>query len=161
MSAPSTGSGQPVADAALAVVGAPFRLHGRDPASGVDCVGLVALALAAGGWGGLAPTGYRLRSGAADAVAALLDGSLVRVAAAAVGDVLLMRTGPGQLHLGVWTAGGLVHADAGLRRVVLRPGAVGWPIVGVWRLPDGLPLSPTLSPEGEREKRRLTWRLSF
>ena len=145
MSAPSTGSGQAVAGAALAAVGAPFRLHGRDPASGVDCVGLVALALKAGGWDCAVPTGYRLRSGGADAAAALLDGSLEQVGVAAVGDVLLMRTGPGQLHLGVWTAGGLVHADAGLRRVVLRPGVVGWPIASVWRLLTDSP-SPRPSP---------------
>lgn len=127
-------SEQAVVDAALAVLGAPFRLHGRDPAGGVDCVGLVAHALAAGGWDDAVPTGYRLRGGDVAGVAALLDRSLVGVADMAAGDVLLMRTGPGQLHLGVWTAGGLVHADAGLGKVVLRPGAVAWPVLGMWRL---------------------------
>lgn len=125
---------QAVADAALAAVGAPFRLHGRDLTSGVDCVGLVALALTAGGWAGVVPTGYRLRGGETDVVAALLDRSLVRVIRIEAGDVVLMRTGPGQLHLGVWTAAGLVHADAGLACVVVRPGAVAWPVMGVWRL---------------------------
>ena len=123
-----------VAEAALAAVGARFRLHGRDPATGLDCVGLVAWSLAAGGYAGAVPTGYRLRGGDATAVAGLLDAGLVRVAEAAAGDVLLMRTGPGQLHLGVWVTIGLVHADAGLGRVVMRPGAVAWPVLGCWRV---------------------------
>ena len=122
-----------VADAAVAVVGARFRLHGRDPATGLDCVGLAAWALRGGGWVGEVPTGYRLRGGEAAALA-VLDAGLARADGCAVGDVLLMRTGPGQLHLGVWTDAGLVHADAGLRRVVLRPGAVAWPVLGGWRL---------------------------
>ncbi|MGB3625580.1 MAG: hypothetical protein WA989_07125, partial [Henriciella sp.] len=35
------------AGAARALIGTPFRLHGRDPASGIDCVGLVHCALLA------------------------------------------------------------------------------------------------------------------
>ena len=34
---------------ALALVGAPFRLHGRSEETGLDCVGLVALAVARSG----------------------------------------------------------------------------------------------------------------
>ena len=34
-----------LAEAALGLLGVPFRLHGRDPATGLDCVGLVAEAL--------------------------------------------------------------------------------------------------------------------
>jgi hypothetical protein len=34
----------------------------------------------------------------------------------------------------ILTPGGFVHADAGLRRVVERLGAVPWPVVGCWRL---------------------------
>lgn len=105
------------------MVGARFRLHGRDPASGLDCVGLAALA-----FGRDAPTGYALRGGDAEAVAASLDAMLVRADGAAAGDLLLLRTGPGQLHLAIRTEGGFVHADAGLRRVVERPGAPPWPV---------------------------------
>lgn len=118
-----------VADAARAAVGARFRLHGRDPAHGLDCVGLAALAC-----GVAAPTGYALRTGDADAVAARLDSVLARSDGAAAGDLLLMRTGPGQLHLGIRTEDGFVHADAGLRRVVERPGAPPWPVLGAWRI---------------------------
>ena len=122
-----------VAEAALAAVGAKFRLHGREPATGLDCVGLAAWALRAGGFAGEVPTGYALRGGDADAVAALLDGCLARTDEAGAA-LLLMRTGPGQLHLGIRTEHGLVHADAGLRRVVLRPGAPPWPVLGCWRV---------------------------
>jgi cell wall-associated NlpC family hydrolase len=119
-----------VAEAALATVGARFRLHGRAPEHGLDCVGLVAVALRAGGYAGAVPSGYALRGGDP---AAVLDAALVRCDGMAAGDVLLMATGPGQLHLAVRTARGFVHADAGLRRVVERAVA-DWPVVGAWRL---------------------------
>ena len=118
-----------IAAAAVAAVGTRFRLHGRG-ADGLDCVGLVALALRAGGYLGEVPSGYSLRGGDWG----LLDRVLVRVAEAEPGDVLLMAAGPGQIHLGIRTAGGFVHADAGLRRVVERPGMPPWPLIGVWRM---------------------------
>lgn len=122
-----------VAAAARRTVGAPFRLHGRDPATGLDCVGVAAVALRAGGHVGAVPDGYRLRSGDARRFAACWA-ALVATDGDAPGDVLLCRAGPGQLHLAVRTAGGLVHADAGLRRVVERPGAVPWPVLAAWRV---------------------------
>ncbi|UZK68669.1 peptidoglycan endopeptidase [Sphingomonas sp. S1-29] len=129
-----------VAAAARELVGARFRLHGRDPATGLDCVGVVAAALAGAGAGAGAgaqvtvPQGYAMRTGDADRVAMLIArAGLVRVESMAAGDVVLVRSGPGQLHLGVWTGAGLVHADSHLRRVVERPGAVAWPVVGVFR----------------------------
>lgn len=118
-----------ISDAAVAAVGTRFRLHGRG-ADGLDCVGLVALALRAGGYGGAVPTGYSLRGGDWS----LLDRVLVRVVEAEPGDVLLMAAGPGQIHFGIRTVAGFVHADAGLRRVVERPGMPPWPILGVWRM---------------------------
>jgi murein DD-endopeptidase / murein LD-carboxypeptidase len=118
-----------VARAAQGLVGARFRLHGRDPATGLDCVGVVACAT-----GAIAPTGYGLRGGTVEQAAeAMARAGLAVVAAAAPGDIVLMRTGPGQLHLGVRTESGLVHADAGLRRVVERPGAPEWEVLGTWR----------------------------
>ena len=107
-------------------------MHGRW-ADGLDCVGLVALALRAGGYLGEVPSGYALRGGDWG----LLDRVLVRVADAEPGDVLLMAAGPGQVHLGIRTVGGFVHADAGLRRVVERPGIPPWPLIGVWRMGFG------------------------
>jgi hypothetical protein len=115
--------------AARALVGTKFRVHGRDPATGLDCVGVVACAA-----GVEAPTGYALRGGDAAAVAGLIEAAgFFPVGEAAAGDVMLMRAGPAQLHLAIRTGGGFVHADAGLRRVVERPGAPEWEILGLWR----------------------------
>ena len=119
--------------AALAAVGSRFRVHGRVAATGLDCVGLVALALKAGGCGVEVPTGYALRGGDPVRVAAWLDRVLVRVDAASPGDVLMLRTGPAQLHFAVRSARGIVHADAVLKRVVERPGPVAEPVLGCWR----------------------------
>ena len=126
-------SGERVAAAALAMAGTRFRLHGRDP-EGIDCVGLVAHALAASGWAGEVPTGYPLRGGDAQRVAALLDTQLARGDGERPGDLLLAAPGPGQLHLAIRTARGIVHADATLRRVVERPGALPWPLIAAWRM---------------------------
>lgn len=127
-------SGAAVLAAARAMIGVRFRPHGRDVAGGVDCVGLVALALAGAGRRGAVPDDYPLHSGDASAVAAALArAGLVAVAAAMPGDVLLCRSGPGQLHLAVQAEGGIVHADLLARRVVERPGAPPWPVLGRWR----------------------------
>lgn len=116
---------------ARALVGTRFRLHGRDPAGGLDCVGLAAAALGLDA----VPSGYPLRGGDPAAVMGLI-GARLRVATGprTAGDLLLMEAGPAQLHLGLWTGDGLVHADLGLGRVVERPGEPPWPVLGGWRL---------------------------
>lgn len=115
---------------ARALVGAPFRLHGRDPAFGLDCVGLAALAHRCAA----VPTGYALRGGDADAVGRTIRalGFVQRHAALRAGDMLLLRPGPVQLHLGLWTGASLIHADAGVGRVVETPGPPRWPILSTW-----------------------------
>lgn len=125
--------GERMATAALALVGVPFRVQGRDAATGVDCVGVVAIALRAGGYAGPLPGDYRLRTGAHPMVAEP-GAAFVPADLPAIGDVTVFRAGAGQLHLGIRTRAGLVHADAALRRVVLRPGADAWPLVAAWRL---------------------------
>lgn len=123
--------GEAIAAAARALVGTRFRLHGRDPATGVDCVGVAAIACSQVGAG---PRGYALRGGSADGFAAMLDrAGLVRVAEGGCGDIALVEAGPGQFHLLVMTDKGFVHADAALRRVVERPGQVPWRVIGYWR----------------------------
>lgn len=125
--------GELAAAAALRAVGARFRLHGRTPGTGLDCVGLAALAMRAGGYAGEVPTGYGLRGGRPADVAAAIGAGLRPADGERAGDLLLFRTGPGQLHLGVRVANGIVHADAGLGRVVERPGPVPWPVIAAWR----------------------------
>lgn len=114
---------------ARALIGTRFRAQGRCE-SGVDCVGLVVVALGLKG----VRRDYALRGESErELEAGLARAGLIRVQEAGSGDVIVMRAGPGQLHLGVWTGAGLIHADAGLRRVVERPGEVPWPVLGIWR----------------------------
>lgn len=132
-----SGPGAALAVAAERLVGVPFRLHGRDPERGLDCVGLVAAALAATGRVVRAPTGYRLRPGCIDGFleAAERSGLIDAEGPAAPGDVLLVRAGPAQPHLVVAASwGDFVHAHAGLGRVVLTPPPLGWPVERRWRL---------------------------
>jgi hypothetical protein len=122
--------------AARAAIGTRFRLHGRD-GRGLDCVGLAALAMRAEGYAGEVPSGYALRHGdAAGVCAAIAAAGLVAGEGRRAGDVLLLRTGPGQLHLAIDSGEGLVHADAMLRRVVERPDPLPWPVIGRWRVGD-------------------------
>ena len=118
-----------VVAAARAVVGVRFRLHGRLPERGLDCVGLAALVL-----GRAAPEGYGLRSGDEGQAADWLRAAgLRRVDLAREGDLALVRPGPLQLHLMIVVPGGHVHAHAGVGRVVEMPGPSPWPVLGYWR----------------------------
>jgi hypothetical protein len=127
-----------VARAARGCLGVRFRPQGRDPAYGLDCVGLAAVAFRAAGHEARVPRGYPLRGGEAAAFARLIGASGLRpvpVEEAGEGDLLLLLAGPAQCHLAVQTNSGFVHADAGLRRVIETPGRPVWPILGAWRLP--------------------------
>ena len=111
---------------ARACVGARFRLHGRDPEAGLDCVGVAAVAYALG----RVPAGYALRGGRAEWIVA--EALALGFAAAVIpqaGDLLLIAAGPFQHHLAVSTGNGFVHADARLRRVVETPGVPGGPVI--------------------------------
>lgn len=130
-----TGAGGVVVAAARALIGTPFRLHGRDPAYGVDCVGLICVALGGAGVRIDGPSGYRLASGTIRQFEAAARAAKLEAATQAeAGDVLLCRIDCRQWHLGIASGDGLIHADAGLGRVVERPGAVPWPVVRCWRI---------------------------
>lgn len=120
-------AGNGVAARARATIGARFRPQGRDPALGLDCVGVVAVALE----GVPLPRDYRWRCG--EWLDVVPPAEMTACDGSAAGDVLLCRVSAAQLHLIVRTDSGFVHADAGLRRVVERPGVVPWPVVAAWR----------------------------
>lgn len=123
--------------AARGAIGARFRVHGRDPAFGLDCVGLAGLAMRAAGFSGHIPDGYALRGGDARSMTEALDASgLLRGRQAQAGDLALFETGAAQFHLAVIVDDGIVHADAMLRRVVERPGPPPWPMLGCWRVKE-------------------------
>lgn len=117
-------------EVARSLVGAPFRLHGRDPATGLDCVGVAALVFGVCD----VPRGYSVRTADGTGVAALIDvAGLRRVRREPVaGDLVLLKSGPAQCHLVVMTDAGFVHADAGIGRVVETPGPPPWPVIAVW-----------------------------
>ena len=126
-------SGERSLAAARAALGARFRLHGRDAASGLDCVGLATLAMRAEGFERRVPWGYALRTGDAEQVRRAIEAAgLIPAGDARPGDLLLVAAGPGQLHLAIAAEDGVVHADAQLRRVVERPGPIPWPVIGRW-----------------------------
>lgn len=132
-----TAPGEALAAAAEALVGAPFRLHGRDPASGVDCVGLVACALAAAGGRPVAPAGYGLRNlGIAQWLPLAERSGLIPATGDAVqrGDVVLITLAHCQHHLAIAAdPHSVIHAHAGLRRVVRQPIDPAWRIGATWR----------------------------
>ncbi|MCC7393830.1 MAG: C40 family peptidase [Sphingomonadaceae bacterium] len=130
-------SGAALMAAARALIGTPFRLHGRDAAHGLDCVGLVRAALCAAGHM-LPPDDarYPLRGWRAEqAESALNAAGLGRViGAAAAGDILLGAAQNGQLHLMIQSDSGYIHAHLGLGRVVEQPGDAPMPILSCWRI---------------------------
>jgi len=127
--------GERIWAAALALIGTRFRLHGRDAAGGLDCVGLAALALKQAGVAlGPVPDRYALRGGEAAMMRDWLSAAgLIEVDLWNTGDVLLCAMGGGQWHVmiggrGKAARGGsgqggdaVIHAHAGLRRVVMTP----------------------------------------
>jgi len=129
------------AAAAEAMVGAPFRLHGRAPESGLDCVGLVHASLKTIGRTASAPRGYQLRNlaisdwlGHAERcgfypIDASALGTVVR------GDLLLVMPSPVQHHLMIAVDSiTVIHAHAGLRCVVRQSLADQGALLAHWRL---------------------------
>ena len=127
--------GERVAARARALVGVRFRPQGRDPATGLDCVGTAALAA------GMDPARVRRDYALRGQRLAQIEHDLCELGCQPVaagegepGDVAVCDAGPAQFHLIVLTGDSFVHADAGLRRVVERPLPVPWPVAGLWRL---------------------------
>lgn len=131
-------TGIKLAMAAEAMAGTPFRLHGRDPRTGLDCIGLIDCALAEIGRPALSPNGYALRTGQwpdLDEIAARRGFAVARDMVLP-GDVLLLKPSASQMHFAI--AGSRertwVEAHAGLRRVVIAPMSDQFPIIRRWRL---------------------------
>ncbi len=115
---------------ARALVGTPFRPQGRGE-QGLDCVGLVLATFAIPG--DEVRRDYRLRGNYLSELRRELERYFRKVRVPLPGDVLLMLVADDQLHLGVRTADGFVHAHAGLGRVVETPGEPPWPVEATYR----------------------------
>lgn len=130
-------SGEALAAAAESLQGIRFRLHGRDPATGLDCIGLVGASLALCGRQVRFPQGYRLRNRSIDAWLVFSKANALHPATGTFerGDILLTRPGPAQHHLLVALGESrFVHAHAGLRRVVAQHFAPSPSTLAHWRL---------------------------
>lgn len=127
--------GERIFAAAQAMVGVPFRAQGHDPETGLDCVGLVWAAHAAAGVRLVRPSGYPLRGWRRARIEAALVEAGLREArdAGRPGDVVLMALPAGQYHLALTGAASIVHAHAGLRRVVEAPRDVALATMARWR----------------------------
>ena len=130
-------NGLALAGAAEGLIGTPFRLGGRDPASGLDCLGLFAAAMARIGRQAVIPSGYSLRVRDLDhwlpdpGLSDLVDA----IAPFRPGDVVLLRPSAVQFHLAIAGASrGWIHAHASLRRVVCEPALPRGEVVRHWRL---------------------------
>lgn len=118
---------------ARALVGTRFVAQGRDPAIGLDCVGLALLAYDLDAAG--ASDDYRLGGAHRGAILGFAAAGFRRVARPRrrAGDLLLLRPGAAQWHLAIWTGNGLIHADIVSRKVVERPGPPEWTVAAVLR----------------------------
>jgi len=118
------------------MVGVTFRPQGCDPATGLDCVGLVWASYAAAGKRLLCPRGYPLRGWSRERVEASLAAAGFGTAfgGACAGDVALIAHPARQYHLALLGPDTFIHAHAGLRRVAETPLDVATRAAVRWRL---------------------------
>lgn len=122
--------------AARRAVGTPFRPQGRVVGLGLDCVGLALIAAAAARVRLPEPPCYGLAGDHRELLPAALAAAGCRpVRSPRPGDLLVMAPARGQRHLAVVSDRGVIHAHAGLGRVVEGPVDSEWAVVGAWRLP--------------------------
>ena len=122
--------------AVRAAVGTRFRSQGRSVGIALDCVGVALIAAEAAGCRVHVPP-YALggdHEARLDAAVAALGGR--RVGTPLPGDLLVVAPGVGRRHLAVVVPGGVVHAHAGLGRVVEGPFDPAWLLITAWRFPD-------------------------
>jgi lipoprotein Spr len=131
-------AGDRIVAAARALAGTPFRLHGRSPATGVDCVGLALLSARAAGLNVEQPPPYRLHAGPTPPVEIWMHAAgFVAARLACAGDIVLVRISALQPHLVIDAGDGVIHAHAGLGRVVIMPMPAEWRELSRWRY-DGV-----------------------
>ncbi len=132
--------------AALACVGARFKLQGRDPAYGLDCVGLLAWCASRVGLPVADRLDYGLHSDPAQLAAHLQASGFVDITGAAGADeaiapgrVLVFALSGSPNHAAISTPQGIVHADMRLRRVVHHQLAASWraAVRGVYAIAQG------------------------
>lgn len=132
-----TDAGAQLALAGEELIGSPFRLYGRNPETGLDCVGLVTASLSKIGRIAQAPKGYALRNVGVGQWLSLVaaNGFEPCIDETRRGDLIMTRPGPGQFHLLIATGPRhVIHAHAGLGRVVRQPLDIPALVEARWRL---------------------------
>jgi cell wall-associated NlpC family hydrolase len=133
---PANGEAFSIVERAESQLGVPFRLHGRAPGRGLDCIGFAAYSLF--GAPGLSeiPVTYRIRGHyEAWLTTELQNFGLIRQSLEekqGFGDLIVFRPCARQVHLGIVARGGIVHAHAGLRKIVVTPNPP-WSVISHWR----------------------------
>lgn len=125
--------GEQAVERARAMIGTRFVAQGRDPAIGLDCVGLALIAYALDA--GRVRDDYRLSGAHRAAILEFARTAFRRVPRPRrrTGDLLLLRPGAAQWHVAIWTGTGLIHADIVSRKIIERPGPGDWPVCAVLR----------------------------
>ena len=131
-------SGARLAQAARACLGTAFHHQGRVAGVGVDCIGLVVVALRSIGFEVRDRLDYGMRPDGHALVEALIAHGGVRVDAAQEGDILLFRYDGQPQHVAIALDGGrLIHSFAPAGGVVETGLGAYWKrrLVGVYRFP--------------------------
>lgn len=130
-----SGHGEQAWSCARTMLGVRFRLQGRSPENGLDCVGLVIAAYSGAGIPLRAIDDYALRGFPKEqALAAMDSAGFERVDdRVRAGDVALFALPARQLHFALLAPDQLIHADAALRRVAAAPLTRLPPAMARWR----------------------------
>lgn len=129
--------GVALARSANSFIGVKFVLNGRDPMTGLDCIGLLAASMKKAGFKCDIPEGYRLRNANATPwLSCAQTSGFDEVTGKEIpGDVLLQSLGAGQHHLIIADLDAhFIHAHAGLRRVVRQKIDRNHNTIAHWRL---------------------------
>lgn len=122
---------------AKSAVGVHFRLHGRSVETGLDCVGLVAYAAAPLIHNHIVPQNYNLRFDNINIPFEFFaDSHFVHMGCQKpyeIGDIILVKPSPQQLHFIINIGPTIVHAHSGLRRIVESNHPILSPVCAVWR----------------------------
>lgn len=127
--------GERTVAAALGLAGTPFRLHGRSRETGVDCVGLALLSVRAAGLRVAEPPPYRLRAGPSPVISGWMrQAGFVAAQRPSPGDIVVARISALQPHLVIDDGDRVIHAHAGLGRVVIMPMPAEWIELSRWQI---------------------------
>jgi cell wall-associated NlpC family hydrolase len=114
--------------AAMDCVGARFRLQGRDPAYGLDCVGLISYCARAAGCKVVDKLNYDVTTDPAILACHLQESGFYKKEHGFLepADVVIFSFFGSPNHAAISTASGIVHADMRLRKVVHHRLASSW-----------------------------------